>query len=420
MRNLFRLVRGKQTQYDYSCVLVKLPPDICEFLERFNKEVISEDCLHEKGRETEYHITLLYGIEDEKSTEALQLLRDTLNTSEFKIKLGVVSKFYQDDYDVIKIDVDDYTGKLEAAFNTLSENLDNENTYEDYHPHITLAYVTKGACEHLVGDETFYGLKVEIDNVKFSSSNPSHSDFVTFGKKVTRGGGTFYKVYLRHEEDCVDNLGREFANKLPNGYFHGCSEDDYGSYFSLSCYLPTDLQVLHHLEGDTKISEGKVAFVLKDNFEVPHSRYILSKKNFRTLARLKRGSKLVDFSNVKKPWTFHREDKNGNVILDVIPDDPSILEGDDNVYDRFRNVIVQDTIFSNGDLIMEGETTINTITPIVKFLIERNWKLEDAIIAAASTCEDCLNILLEESEGNSYPPEQWAGTSCEYCKILKK
>lgn len=559
--HLLKLVQGKQ-EYDSSCVLVKLPFAIGQQLDRYNKAHIGEECLHDKGRESEYHITILYGIKDEVSKESLELLKERLNTSVFKIKLGVVSKFYQEDYDVLKIDVNDYTGKLHSAFELLNENIDNENSYENYHPHITLAYVKKGACEHLVGDSSFEGIEFEIDNVKFSSSDSDKSLFVTFGMRkrqpepfqvdtsseairiaseraaricknlgfknvepsefklvelpisqvfpiqkeqdyynnsskylaecftngtytgraadyypiaIDQFGNvidghhrhcgyvlagvervpmlqvdlsthtsydkylnqqkfpndryalinrplTYYKVYMKHQEDCTEDVGNILARRVPNGVYNSYGQDAYGYYISIACSLPTDHEVYLALEGDVPISKGRIMYVIKDNFEVVLSILKIPKRLFTKLSSLKRGGKALEqFSRIPL-WTWRREDKDGNVIFQIgrgdnLEETPDFI--DNSTYDIFRSVSVQESFMKGDRELMVGNMTIHTITPIVKYLIEVGWTLEDAIIAATTTCEDCLNILLEDCEGRKYLPEQWAGTECEYCSILK-
>lgn len=74
----------------------------------------------------------------------------------------------------------------------------------------------------------------------------------------------------------------------------------------------------------------------------------------------------------------------------------------------------------------EGEmgrftTTLNTITPIVQYLInERGWSLVDAIVVAATTCARCLNILLEDATGEVYSQEDRdkVNTYCELCEVI--
>lgn len=173
-----------EESYDSSCVLVRMPKEISKILDSYNYENIPDDCIAEgKKRETEYHVTILYGIEDTSSEETLELLKKKINSSTFKVRLGAVSKFYQDDYDVVKIDIDDYTGKLEAAFDAVNENIDNRNEYDSYHPHCTLAYVRKGTCEHLIGDSSFEGVSVVLNELEFSSSDEDSTVLTTFGKK---------------------------------------------------------------------------------------------------------------------------------------------------------------------------------------------------------------------------------------------
>jgi len=88
-------------------------------------------------------------------------------------------------------------------------------------------------------------------------------------------------------------------------------------------------------------------------------------------------------------------------------------------YQHLLMPILQESIVSKDGEIMSGETTINCITPIIIYLVqERGWDLVDSITLGASTCERCLNILLEETTGEPYDGRDKAGTYCELCAII--
>jgi len=71
--------------------------------------------------------------------------------------------------------------------------------------------------------------------------------------------------------------------------------------------------------------------------------------------------------------------------------------------------------------LMTGHKTINCIEDIVLYLVlQRGWKMTDAIVSAAETCERCLNILIEESGGEKYDQHEkdTCHTHCEQCAIV--
>ena len=95
---------------------------------------------------------------------------------------------------------------------------------------------------------------------------------------------------------------------------------------------------------------------------------------------------------------------------------------DDKEYHYQHSVfplLVDSVCVKNKPQLSEGHTTINCIEPIVLYLVSnKGWSLPDAITAAASTCERCLNILLEETTGEPYLERDTANTYCEQCDII--
>ena len=163
----------KTSSYEYSCILINLPKKYSNLVLDYSKNNIDDSELfneEDKGREDDIHVTLLYGIKDDNPNETLDILKNKFSNSKIKIRLGNIAKFYQDDHDVLKINVNDFTGKLEQMFKTFDKELDNDNKFKDYHPHITLAYVKKGKCEDLVGDDFFEDIEVELTDFEFSPS----------------------------------------------------------------------------------------------------------------------------------------------------------------------------------------------------------------------------------------------------------
>lgn len=152
--------------YSYSCVMATVDYD---HILTWSKKHISEKDLYYKenksGYETEPHITVLYGLHTTNADEIKELLKDE---GKFDIKFGKVSKFKNDDYDVLKIEVEsDKLRKLNDKLKTLKYT----STYNSYKPHCTLAYVKKDTCENLIGNKEFFNKKIEIKELVFSPSN---------------------------------------------------------------------------------------------------------------------------------------------------------------------------------------------------------------------------------------------------------
>ena len=151
------LVQSLMEGYDYSCMMIVLPKEHADFIQRWSAQNILDGVLYHdpkddtKGRETETHITVKWGIELAEPDARLKKL--VALTKAFPVKLGKVSLFQQEAYDVVKIDVE--SPWLRAMNARVRAAVPNKETHPAYHPHMTLAYVQKGTCDQLVGQDLF-------------------------------------------------------------------------------------------------------------------------------------------------------------------------------------------------------------------------------------------------------------------------
>jgi len=172
---LNKLYEKKGVDYKYSCILYELPEEAADDVMKWGIEHISNDDLYhpgdtygdnvEYGRENHIHLTVKWGLHDAKPTNFFSMAD---RWGSFSIELGEVTKFEgSPNYDVIKIDVSG--DKLFELNGYISNNLLNTETYPEYHPHVTIAYVKKGSCDHLIGSATFSGMQFNVDSVMWSS-----------------------------------------------------------------------------------------------------------------------------------------------------------------------------------------------------------------------------------------------------------
>lgn len=112
-----------------------------------------------KGRDGSPHVTLQNGIMCEDADE-LEKLFSSLPSME--AELGEIGVFRQDDkdYDVIHIEV--LCDDLHKANGAIEDLLDVNKVHREYRPHITLAYVNKGAGDRFEGLQDFAGKKVDL------------------------------------------------------------------------------------------------------------------------------------------------------------------------------------------------------------------------------------------------------------------
>jgi hypothetical protein len=92
------------------------------------------------GKEFDTHITLIYGIHSsiDNKNKSIDFLK---NINKFKIHLTNVSYFENDEYNVLKIDV--ISKYLQHLRKKIINLIPNTQTFLNYNPHITIAYLRK-------------------------------------------------------------------------------------------------------------------------------------------------------------------------------------------------------------------------------------------------------------------------------------
>ncbi len=157
------------------CLMVPIPTSISQKIKTWSKKFIPDDYLYlEKdesaaaydnyGREDMSHVTVVYGFENSSEQEIRKFVRE--NYSDLDLTLGNVSKFSNEKYDVIKIDVE--SPQLKQLHDDLVKNFNVQETFDKYRPHVTIAYVKKGLGDELVGSEAFAGKKVNAGDFIYS------------------------------------------------------------------------------------------------------------------------------------------------------------------------------------------------------------------------------------------------------------
>jgi DNA repair protein RadC len=163
-----------------SCVMVPLSDS--DELKRIQKLIPNEDIYDDDtkkfGRESWYHVTVLFGIVSNDFEAVKKLLE---NHKPFSVKLAnKTSVFNNDLYDVIKIDVN--SEGLKRMNKKLWKEFKVKTDHPDYHPHLTIAYVKKGK-----GKE-YDGLKVnpskfQVEQITFSDYDRWKKDFPLIKKE---------------------------------------------------------------------------------------------------------------------------------------------------------------------------------------------------------------------------------------------
>jgi 2'-5' RNA ligase len=161
-----------KTPYPYSCVMALCPKELDDLLKELSEAVVPDEELYSdkytKGRPTDMHVTVLYGIREAECDERVLKALSGLDKPTYRIT--GFSMFDTDpSFDVIKLGVEsqDLHDMNEAL---VEEFPDNANTFPNYVPHVTLAYVKKGLgkgiLERVAGDSL--DLTVPVERIEIS------------------------------------------------------------------------------------------------------------------------------------------------------------------------------------------------------------------------------------------------------------
>ena len=157
--------------YNYSCALLPLNDEPTSLMKYWAKKHIPEDVLHINpdagidGYETNPHVTVKYGLHD---TEPHTLSDIIQGIGAIPLQFGAINIFDTNpEFDVVKVDIDG--DKLRMVNQIICDYLEHTELHPEYIPHATLAYVKKGTCNHLIGNDFFDKLTDNIDIMDFSS-----------------------------------------------------------------------------------------------------------------------------------------------------------------------------------------------------------------------------------------------------------
>lgn len=137
-------------------VMLELPEFVVDAVKR-GQETISSEVLAEDGIEEWPHITLLYGI---LATPIESIIGHVQSIGPIEVQFGQLSLFENEDCNVLKIDVAGDDLHIANAF--LADALPVKQTYPDYKPHITLAYVQKSPENALLGPNHLLGTTARL------------------------------------------------------------------------------------------------------------------------------------------------------------------------------------------------------------------------------------------------------------------
>lgn len=141
---------------------------------------IPDEAIAEKGRETDVHATVKFGLD--AATTPDQVAAALAGAKAGTMTLGATNFFEADEYDVVYVSVE--SPDLVALNKIISESLPVTDTYPEYVPHVTLAYVQKGQGAEIaksLGDE-LSGTAINFDSIMFSDTEGNLTEIPLAGE----------------------------------------------------------------------------------------------------------------------------------------------------------------------------------------------------------------------------------------------
>ena len=132
--------------YDYGCAMLYFDfPQINKIHDAIDpKDLYEEEGDRTFGIEDESHCTLLYGLHKEVTPEMIQ---EIVKNFKFETCVAHNASLFENEYDVLKFDI---KGTNLHECNEALAALPHTNSFPDYHPHMTIAYIKKGLGEKYV------------------------------------------------------------------------------------------------------------------------------------------------------------------------------------------------------------------------------------------------------------------------------
>lgn len=163
------LQAADKPKYDYASTQINMPRDVAARLVDTAKS-IQASALAGKGIETEPHLTVKYGLKTEDPA-AVQAVAD--NFKPFTVRLGRTGVFpaseSSDGADVLYVRAD--SPELKKLNKAIGEAIDADDTFPDYNPHVTLAYLKPEESAKYKGKGFAAGTEIRVDSFVATDRN---------------------------------------------------------------------------------------------------------------------------------------------------------------------------------------------------------------------------------------------------------
>ena len=192
-------------QTNFGCLMAIISPKKSSHIVKLGKTVVPPEILYTKdndyGYEEEPHVTIKFGFttdlqdndihniineiskyviraggggatrelnDDEVRINTNSVTCENKNKGKLILGANKISIFENTDYDVVKMDINKCD--ILKTLNQSANKYPHIDTYNEYHPHLTLAYVQKGKFNKEIKNRN---IKLEVECLKYSGINGS-------------------------------------------------------------------------------------------------------------------------------------------------------------------------------------------------------------------------------------------------------
>lgn len=169
------VIKESKGVYKYGCLMLYFDPNLPIFSD-IQKMIDENDVYYGKeegkfGRDSEPHITILYGLHSDISDSQIESIID--NFTQPNVVLNTISIFENDEFDVVKFDINN-TDIVEM--NRVITKLPHTTDYPDYKPHLTISYVKKGTGKKYI-QKLSESIRIKPTKIVYSKSDGTKLEY---------------------------------------------------------------------------------------------------------------------------------------------------------------------------------------------------------------------------------------------------
>jgi 2'-5' RNA ligase len=174
IKNYIQFIK-ESSGYEYGCVMVEVPvSNWDEIISYINPDDVYSGGDDTHGIQENPHLTLLYPIFEYVKYEQVKSVLQSILDKEIFIEIDSIDIFENDKFDVVKFNVknNDYLNKIH---NELKIKIPNDDKFDIYKPHITIAYTKKGMGKKYKKN---YNHSISVKKITYTNPNGTKEYYI--------------------------------------------------------------------------------------------------------------------------------------------------------------------------------------------------------------------------------------------------